>query len=290
MFNTLHSAFLARIFYASCGLAAAVLLTGGVPGGRAEEPSSKARLIADVESIRPGTPFRVGILITLRDGWHTYWLNPGDSGFAPKMDWRLPDGFTAGPVLYPAPRRFDEPPLTTFGYDRDVLFVREVRPPDTLAAGTNITLAATVSWLICKEMCVPLTDRLSVTLPSRGESPLKSLDNEPLFARARRDIPAADPGWVCRASAEPKTILLRVSPPGGFPSNLMSQGVFFPSQRDLVKYGPQRWTREGPEVLLSLDRFLANGPLPTHVKGALVFFGDPPDGIRALEVNAKLLR
>ncbi|MGB1111343.1 MAG: protein-disulfide reductase DsbD domain-containing protein, partial [Gammaproteobacteria bacterium] len=37
--------------------------------------------------------------------WHVYWRNPGDSGEAPKFHWRLPDGWEAGEIQWPVPRR-----------------------------------------------------------------------------------------------------------------------------------------------------------------------------------------
>lgn len=37
-------------------------------------------LIAEVLSIQPGRLFSVGVFLELEKDWHTYWLNPGDSG------------------------------------------------------------------------------------------------------------------------------------------------------------------------------------------------------------------
>ena len=38
-------------------------------------------------------------------GWHTYWMNPGDSGEPPRIEWALPTGFTAGDIVWPHPER-----------------------------------------------------------------------------------------------------------------------------------------------------------------------------------------
>jgi len=64
----------------SVGILSALLMVCHAGYAIAADPPSEARLIADVQSIQPGVPFRAGVLITMRDNWHTYWLNPGDSG------------------------------------------------------------------------------------------------------------------------------------------------------------------------------------------------------------------
>ena len=42
----------------------------------------KARLVSEVASVGPGQACLVALELDIRDGWHTYWRNPGDSGEA----------------------------------------------------------------------------------------------------------------------------------------------------------------------------------------------------------------
>ena len=42
----------------------------------------------------PDRSFWVALELNIRDGWHTYWRNPGDSGQATKLAGQLPPGFT----------------------------------------------------------------------------------------------------------------------------------------------------------------------------------------------------
>ena len=67
-------------------------------------PHSELRLVSGVTSIRPGSSFTVALHLTLDAGWHTYWINPGDSGLPLEISWDLPAGFTAGRLMWPAPR------------------------------------------------------------------------------------------------------------------------------------------------------------------------------------------
>jgi thiol:disulfide interchange protein/DsbC/DsbD-like thiol-disulfide interchange protein len=113
-------------------------------------------LIADQRTIAPGTQFTVGIRFAMRPGWHIYWANPGESGIPTQVVWHLPGGFTAGPLQWPVPfKHIEAGDVLTFGYEHDVVLLVRITAPSSLAAGTNVRLAADVSWLECATMCVP---------------------------------------------------------------------------------------------------------------------------------------
>ncbi len=63
----------------------------------------KARLISETDGIAPGQSIWVALEFDIRDGWHTYWRNPGDSGQATKLKWTLPAGVTAGDIVWTSP-------------------------------------------------------------------------------------------------------------------------------------------------------------------------------------------
>ncbi len=108
--------------------------------------------------------------VALKPGWHTYWQNPGDSGSAPKFNWKLPEGWTATAVQYPRPEAKLMDGLPFFGYETSATYIVEVVPtaepiagdaaraPTDAAAGT--ARVAPDSWsvnatiLVCKDICV----------------------------------------------------------------------------------------------------------------------------------------
>src|SRR5688500_16812326 len=53
----------------------------------------KVELLAEPAAVKPGEPFAVGIKLTMKEHWHTYWRNPGDSGEPTQVIWKLPQGF-----------------------------------------------------------------------------------------------------------------------------------------------------------------------------------------------------
>src|SRR5437870_4465220 len=56
----------------------------------------KASLLADVEAAAPGSSFHLGVLLKMKEHWHTYWVNPGESGNATEIRPTGPAGFTFG--------------------------------------------------------------------------------------------------------------------------------------------------------------------------------------------------
>src|SRR3981189_4016684 len=81
-----------------------------LPGSVVATDNVKARLVSEVSAIAPGQSFWVALELDIRDGWHTYWRNPGDSGQATTLKWQLPAGFTAGGNGRPPPPPFQLSP------------------------------------------------------------------------------------------------------------------------------------------------------------------------------------
>ena len=104
----------------------------------------------------PGEPFTAIIVLDLKPGWHTYWLYPGDSGIPPKVEWHLPPGWKAGPLEFSIPNRFSEPgDMVIYGYEKRQLLKAVITPPKEITKDHPIELKASLSWLACKELCVP---------------------------------------------------------------------------------------------------------------------------------------
>ena len=112
----------------------------------------------------------MGLQIQLADGWHTYWKNPGDAGLPVRLKWTLPEGFSAGPIQWPAPARIPAPPLMSYGYGGEVLLPVEITPPAELGA-KQVTLAVKAEWLECRESCLPAKADLDLVLPVQAAEP-----------------------------------------------------------------------------------------------------------------------
>jgi DsbC/DsbD-like thiol-disulfide interchange protein len=133
----------------------------------------QVKLLADVASIEPAKPFNVGVNMKIAPGWHTYWINPGDSGEATHVTFDLPPGFTAGELKFPVPERIVLPgDIVSFGYENEVTLMATITPPANLKPGQTISISAKADWLVCEKICLPGEGRAKLDLPvsAKGEA------------------------------------------------------------------------------------------------------------------------
>ena len=144
------------------------LLLMWVPGAVAQ--GVKASLTTDASvPIIAGQPFTVTVTLDLQPGWHTYWQYAGDSGLPPKVEWQLPEGWKAGPLEFSVPEQYQEPgDMIIYGYEKQQLLRATITPPRDLPQDKIYKLKAKVSWLACKELCVPGSAEVSSAIVGAG--------------------------------------------------------------------------------------------------------------------------
>src|SRR5579862_8707260 len=158
-------------------LSFAILLVMGACEPVARGASSSAdvahlhvQLVFPKSELIPGAPNQAGLYFKLEPGWHVYWKNAGDSGEPPRIKWMLPDGVTAGPLQFPAPKRLPLGPLMDFGYEDEVLYPIQLNVAPTVKSGKAV-LDANVDWLVCREVCIPGKADLKLTLQLSDTKP-----------------------------------------------------------------------------------------------------------------------
>ena len=111
----------------------------------------------------------VGAHFSITAGWHLYWQNPGNSGLPTTVEWKLPLGFSAGPLRWPLPLKFssDGQPMM-IGYEGEVVLISEVIPPPEYRWGDDLSVTVQASWLGCSaRSCfrdrADITQKISVT-------------------------------------------------------------------------------------------------------------------------------
>jgi thiol:disulfide interchange protein DsbD len=121
-------------------------------------PVKAQHLTAELTSlspqITPGGTQTIGLVLTIEEHWHVYWINAGDSGEPPAIKWTLPKGFTAGPLQFPPPQRLPLGPLMDYGYEDQVAYPITLTAPANAKPG-KIHLDAHVTWLVCAQVCLP---------------------------------------------------------------------------------------------------------------------------------------
>jgi thiol:disulfide interchange protein/DsbC/DsbD-like thiol-disulfide interchange protein len=234
------------------------------PGG----PRVRVELVAERQGIEPGEPFWLGLRQQIAPGWHTYWENPGDSGEPATIDWSLPPGFAAGPIVWPHPERIPAGPFMSYGYEGEVLLLTRVTPPADLVAGTPVTLRARARWLVCEKECIPEEAALELTLPVAGGA-RRELRSAEAFARARRAVPVPSP-WPAELTTTDAEFALAVSAPG-LAADRIAEIWFYPREWGVIDHvAPQRATVSPDGIRIAVAR----GPRPETterpVEGVLV--------------------
>ncbi len=163
------------------------------PGPAAATPHVTATLLASADAVRPGREILLGVRQRIIPHWHTYWKNPGDSGSPTTITWRLPEGVEAGDIRWPTPGRITLGPITNYGYENEVTLLTPVRLPETLPDNRPFVARATVSWLVCREECIPEEVELAIRLPVLGAE-ARPGPGDPAIEQALARLPRPAPG------------------------------------------------------------------------------------------------
>jgi len=169
-------------------------------------PHIEVHLLSNKNALVPGDTIELGVLFQPEKLWHTYWRNPGDSGEAPTIKWTTNLDSAAqlsfGDIQWPFPTPIQVAHLVNYGYEGANLLIVPVNIPDNIrnvpahsstdAASTSlfteVVISADVSWLVCKEDCIPGWATLTLTLPIADLATMTA--NASLFAQTKTYLPS----------------------------------------------------------------------------------------------------
>ena len=245
-----------------------------LPSARASAasiPHGTVDLIAESQWIAPGNQTYFGLNFQLEKGWHIYWVNPGDSGQPPRVEWHIPAGLSAGELEWPAPRRLGTSTIVDFGYDNAVMLLVPLRASPTLPMDQAARLDAQLRVLVCREICIPGKAKVSLTLPIKSVPPEPDAQTSELFASARKALPRRVPAdWEFHVSSSKDSFLLTVKL-----GRQVTQATFFPLEESQVdNSSPQKIVPVATGFQLTLrksDQLLK--PI-TRLKGVLELSGN----------------
>lgn len=234
-----------------------------------------AQLLSDTCTIQPGKPFTVGVLLDIRKDWHVYWKNPGQAGLATSITFDLPKGFTAGPLQWPVPIRFEESGgIISFGYADQVMLLAEITPPKNLLEDlkhvSDIKLSARADFLACKTQCIPGTAEASTTV-TVGKK--RSAANQKTFDTWRARLPRKPKKETLTTAgsipADKKTGTFRLAIDWKAP---VSDVHFFPAASDQVSVEDVRVRTDKSRTVITFrvtryGKKLPDEPLETVIRG-----------------------
>ncbi|MBS1713151.1 MAG: hypothetical protein JST30_02315 [Armatimonadetes bacterium] len=222
---------------------------------------------AGSKTYRPGNPVTVAVRLTPDKGWHTYWVNPGDSGSPPALDWKLPRGWSAAAVRFPVPKRIPTGEgLFSFGYEAPNVLLQRLTPPVT-AGKEPSELTVTVSWVACREECVAGSSTLKITLrPGGGErDPVAS----EVIEAAEKRMPSALPKIGLRSFRSGGRIRLDVTGPVPWTADV-ARSYFFPADKDALDHSDGQGVAVSGRLLSLTLKPSTFGSAPPHrLRGVL---------------------
>lgn len=142
-------------------------------------------------NIQQGKGFTLGIKMDLEPGWHAYWKNPGDAGLPMTAEVTDGHGYTSGELRYPTPHKYKTGDEVLFGYDSEVVFLLPIKAPPS--ANTSPHFKVKLTWLACKEVCLPGEATLEFIADSL--SSLQRKENQKFLDRWTARLPQPGEGF-----------------------------------------------------------------------------------------------
>lgn len=171
--------------------------------------------------------YLIGVKFKFDQGWHTYWINPGDSGEKAKFDWNLPEGYKISNPKWPAPSTIPYPPLMTYGYEDEVIILFSLYKEIGSVKKGEITLNS--EWLACADICLPQSGTTKINL---NEIVLSNFKTESKILEVKNNLPKKYP-YLISASLKDNELNLSSQMSEKFKD---SEIYFFPYDQNLISH------------------------------------------------------
>ena len=209
--------------------------------------------------------YLIGVKFKFDQGWHTYWINPGDSGEKAKFDWNLPEGYKISNPKWPAPSTIPYPPLMTYGYEDEVIILFSLYKEIGSVKKGEITLNS--EWLACADICLPQSGTTKINL---NEIVLSNFKTESKILKVKNNLPKKYP-YLISASLKDNELNLSGQMNEKFKD---SEIYFFPYDQNLISHTAIQNSEIGKnsfthKVLRSNQKILS-----PNIKGVISFKSD----------------
>lgn len=235
-----------------CALSAALLSLAPFArsqfGPQAKVPVS---LVAEARVVEAGRPFTVALRLQHPPGVHTYWINPG-IGQATKIEWKLPDGWQAGPIVWPIPKVYDNGAGPSHIYEGDTFLLTELTPAAGFTAGTTATVSGKATWFECtEENCVRATGEVSLSVTA-GPSAQPDPAMKAALDAVRAQQPQSTDAWRVTTAVTEQSVTLTLTPQAG--ANADPGEIYFFESANTVELGAPKVERVDGAFVVSAPR------------------------------------
>ena len=249
-------------------------------------------LVSSKQSIAPGETIDIALRIKHDKGWHTYWKCPGIVGVPTGLDWKIPDGFKAGKILWPQPETVKMGPYNAYGYHGEVFLIIPLTASQDAEPGTKSLIQARASWMCCSTVCQPaFADlNLSIQISKNGQLPKDTKWSTPI-RNSRSTFAQNNQSWKATALRKGKKIILTLSPLEKEKPSVPRTPYFF-CEDGLIHSDKKQSIKilSDSSIVFRLHVSEFGPENPTHLKG--IFYnkdGQPDDsGATPIYINAPI--
>jgi thiol:disulfide interchange protein DsbD len=252
---------------------------------------TQATLVLSDTTAKPGDTVWAGVDLKMDPDWHTYWKNSGDAGMPTTIAWQLPAGVTAGDIQWPLPEKLPPIEVTTYGYNGEAMLLVPLTIAPNAPAGP-ITLTANLTWLECKDVCIPVRTSVQATLNVGSET--KASADAATIESWKQKVPGVETAieigaiwsysawWEATATNDTRSLVIdrKYLPQTGAFINYQSAD-FYPGANDNFEVLPATDVIVANNSEIRLRKMVKkfSGDWPQQVSGVL--FGIPRDGTPA---------
>ena len=236
---------------------------------------TQVKLFLSAGTAKPGDTILAGVDLKMEPGWHTYWKNSGAAGMATQIKWQLPPGVNAGDIQWPLPKKLPPAEVTTYGYDDEVMLIVPLTLASNLAVG-SIGLKANISWLECKDVCIPANQDVEAKLNIGTETKISA--DAATIGLWERLAPQTKPNyqfqaWWEKATNNDKRAFVMNNLSSLAAKNIKLDSVdFFPNASDQFEIQAPTETISANSDQIRLRKFVKkySGDWPKEISGIVV--------------------
>jgi thiol:disulfide interchange protein/DsbC/DsbD-like thiol-disulfide interchange protein len=202
---------------------------------------TQATLVLSDDTAKPGDTVWAGVDLKMDPGWHTYWKNSGDAGLPTTIAWQLPPGVTAGDIEWPLPKKLPPIEVTTYGYEDETMLLVPLKIGTNVPAGP-IHLVANLTWLECKDVCIPVKTAVQTTLNIGNET---KASNDRATMKSWKDkvpltngLPSFFAWWEPATNGDVRSLIISNSRGAALANIPVGEVDFFPYASDQFEVQP----------------------------------------------------
>ena len=233
-----------------------------------QQSLAEAKLVVDSYSLQNNSVISIGVLINLKDDWHIYWKNPGDSGLPTDIKFRLPNGISASDIKFPIPIVFESEEIINYGYSHQVLLISSLNIPKAYPQ-KDVFILANLTSLICKDVCIAFDTMLTISL-DLSKKYFAEKEVSDLFQKTKKILPQIKHNLQITAIDKSDSVYFRLYKTDELGLNIKSF-EFYPYQPGAFKNQSIQTTKDEKdylELVLEPDPFRIKNP--TELSGIII--------------------